>query len=85
MVAFFIEVGLLLTIVPWSTFWERNYFGILWPPLRPWLHNDYVRGAVSGVGLVNLVAGIVDLLPLVWTRVDTEAPSPDRTGTEEPS
>ena len=26
LVAYFIEVGLLLVLVPWSPFWERNYF-----------------------------------------------------------
>jgi hypothetical protein len=69
MVAFFVEVGLLLLVVPWSSYWERNYFGTLWPALRPWLVSNYVRGAVSGLGLVNLLAGIADLLPVVLPRV----------------
>ena len=25
-VAFFLEVGLLLIVLPWSAFWDRNYF-----------------------------------------------------------
>ena len=33
-VAFFLEVGLLLVVLPWSGFWERNYFAMAWPPLR---------------------------------------------------
>lgn len=36
--------------------------------LRPWLVNDFVRGAVTGLGVVNLVAGLADLLPLFLTR-----------------
>jgi hypothetical protein len=80
-----VEVGLLLIVVPWSAFWERNYFGALWPPLRPWLHNDYVRGAVTGLGFVNLMAGVADLLPIVWARADTGPQFPNHAGTEDPS
>jgi hypothetical protein len=67
-VAFFLEVGLLLIVLPWSTFWEQNYFGRAWPVLAPLLVNNFVRGAVSGVGLVNLCAGFADLVPVLRTR-----------------
>jgi thiamine-phosphate pyrophosphorylase len=33
-VAFFLEVGLLLVVLPWSSFWDNNYFASLWPGLR---------------------------------------------------
>jgi hypothetical protein len=62
-VAFFLEVGLLLIVLPWSTFWEHNYFGQIWPPLVPVLKNAFVRGAVSGLGVVNVVAGFFELVP----------------------
>ncbi len=39
-----------------------------WPALRPWLVNDFVRGGVSGLGVVNLVAGLADSVPLFLTR-----------------
>ena len=39
-----------------------------WPAIRPWLVNDFVRGAVSGLGVVNLVAGLADIVPLFLTR-----------------
>jgi len=67
LVAFFIEIGLLLIVVPWSTFWDRNYFVYAWPALRPVLTNDFVRGAVSGLGLVNLFAGFLELRPVFET------------------
>ena len=60
-IAFFLEVGLLLIVLPWSGFWERNYFAAAWPPLQAVLTNNFVRGAVTGLGLVNLVAGFADL------------------------
>ncbi len=60
-VAFFLEVGLLLIVVPWSAFWDRNYFATRWPAIRPLLANNFVRGGVTGLGVVNLVAGFADL------------------------
>jgi len=32
-----------------------------WPALRELLTNNFVRGAVTGLGLVNLYAGFADL------------------------
>ena len=39
-----------------------------WPGIAPWLVNDFVRGAVTGLGVVNIVAGIADLLPMFARR-----------------
>ena len=59
-VAFFLEVGLLLLVLPWSAFWENNYFAEAWPLIRPFLTNNFVRGGVTGLGVVNLViAGVL--------------------------
>jgi hypothetical protein len=74
-VAFFLEVGLLLVVMPWSTFWERNYFAAAIPALHPWLTNNFVRGAVTGLGLVNLVAGFADLALLFSSREHHEISS----------
>lgn len=68
-VAFFLEVGLLLIVLPWSAFWERNYFVLMWPSIRPWLTNNFVRGGITGLGAVNLVAGVADLM-LVFAMRD---------------
>lgn len=68
LVAFFIEVGLLLIVLPWSRFWERNYFIEMAPALRLVLTNHYVRGAISGLGFVNLFAGFAEMIPLFAVR-----------------
>ena len=62
--AFFVEVGLLLIVLPWLPYWDRNYFAYAWPPLRLVLINDFVRGAVSGLGVLNLAAGLSELVPV---------------------
>jgi hypothetical protein len=67
-VAFFVEVGLLLIVLPWSTFWERNYFAYAMPMLHPLLTNNFVRGAISGLGVLNLLAGLAELAPVFTPR-----------------
>lgn len=54
LIAFGVEVGVFLVALPWSSLWELNYFLFRFPQLQPWLHNFYLRGAISGLGLVDL-------------------------------
>ena len=54
-IAFFLETGLLLVVLPWSSFWSRNYFVMRWPAITPWVVNDFVRGGVTGLGVLNLI------------------------------
>jgi hypothetical protein len=68
LVAYFIEVGVLLILVPWSAYWERNYFAQLLPGLSALMANHFVRGAVSGLGVINVVAGIAELFSLFSSR-----------------
>ena len=76
-VAFFLEVGLLLVVLPWSGFWERNYFAMAWPALRDLLTNNFVRGAVTGLGLVNLYAGFADLALVLAARPSSASGRPE--------
>ena len=60
-VAFFLEIGFVLIVIPWSAFWDRNYFAEMLPPLQAFITNNFVRGAVSGLGAVNLFAALSEL------------------------
>jgi hypothetical protein len=62
-----LEAGLLLILIPWSTFWDRNYFADLVPGLHDFLTNNFVRGAVSGLGALNLFAALSELAE-IFTR-----------------
>jgi hypothetical protein len=55
-------------VVPWSVFWERNYFSQLSPSLCAALTNNYVRGAITGLGAVNVLGALADLSLLVRRR-----------------
>lgn len=71
---------MLLILIPWSTFWERNYFAEVIPGLEAVLGNPFVRGAVSGLGLVNVLAAVGELLDLFGTRRSAERQLPEDTG-----
>jgi len=68
---------LLLVVLPWSGFWERNYFAAAWPALQTLLSNNYLRGAVTGLGVVNLVAGFADLALVFAARDQQDTSYPD--------
>ncbi len=67
--ALLLETGLLLVLIPWSTFWERNLFVEWSPAIESLLTSNYTRGAISGLGLVNLGAALSELADFLGGRV----------------
>lgn len=61
-------MGLLLVLAPWSPIRERNYFVAQLPWVAAVARNTFVRGAVTGLGIVNLAAGLAELLSLFAMR-----------------
>jgi hypothetical protein len=63
------EMGAMLLYLPWSGYWEQNYFLSHYPSLmRVVLHPSF-RGVVSGVGVLDI------LLAIGWIG---SRPEPDR-------
>lgn len=58
------EVGVLLVILPWTSYWDDNFFlyfltgrmHAAW--LGDVLQSGYVRGFVTALGVVNMIAGL---------------------------
>jgi hypothetical protein len=73
LIALFFEVGIVLSVVPWSVYWDRNYFAESVPLLHLLVTNNFVRGAVTGLGLLNLATALVELLSLFTARRDRDA------------
>lgn len=67
-IALLVELGLLLIVAPWSAYWDRNYFAQVSPALHAFITNNYARGAVTGLGAVNLMAALADLALLLRGR-----------------
>jgi hypothetical protein len=48
-------------IIPWSTFWDHNALLEAIPAVYDWTRNEFVRGAMSGLGVLNIGAGLAEL------------------------
>ena len=57
-----LAVGIVLVFAPWwPTFWDSNWLLQLWPGLRGPLLSAFTRGAVTGLGLVNVLLAFGDV------------------------
>jgi hypothetical protein len=52
--------GFFLAVWPWTPYWEVNYFLLPYPTLRALFLSSFTRGAVSGLGLVNILLALHD-------------------------
>jgi hypothetical protein len=66
-IVYCLEVGCFLLILPWWSIWDNNYFVYVYPKIRPLVSNPFLKGAVLGLGIVNIVIGIQELV-LLWKR-----------------
>ena len=71
----------MLAIAPWTQFWSHNYFGQLWPWLGELMASAYVRGGVTGVGLITIATGLRDLAGRLSARGGDASTPPDSTPT----
>ena len=72
--AYFLEAGLILIVIPWwGGFWDRNAFASMLPGFRSYFGSPFIRGAVTGVGVITACAGLVELAGVFGLR----RPAPD--------
>jgi hypothetical protein len=57
-VMIWIELGMVLVIVPWTRAWSDNGLVLSYPRLREFLNINFIRGVVTGIGVLDLWAGI---------------------------
>ena len=87
-----LELGIALTVLPWIPYgwlglslsdWSNNYFLAFaarktgYYGLQSFVSSGWVRGAVSGVGILNLVMGVWQVVRFRETvaALDSERPS----------
>jgi hypothetical protein len=51
-------MGAVLFYLPWTTLWEPNYFLSHFPSLMPIVLHPSFRGAVSGVGFLDIILAV---------------------------
>jgi hypothetical protein len=62
---FAFEIGLFLVIFPWmGDSWDLNYIQSLGPVLQNVWDEPYFRGAVSGLGFLNIYIGMLQIARL---------------------
>jgi hypothetical protein len=63
-ITFCLEIGLFLLVFPWTEYWDGNFFAAFVPEWHEYWQNMYVRGAVSGLGVVNLYISFSEIFRL---------------------
>ena len=63
-------VGIVLVFAPWTPLWDSNWLLQLWPGLRGPLLSPFVRGAVTGLGLVNVLLALHDAYTRLFSDDD---------------
>jgi hypothetical protein len=54
-------VGLVLLVAPWTSLWDSNWLLQPHPAVRDVLLNAFTRGAVSGLGIINILIALHDV------------------------
>ena len=63
LVLFCVYLGVLVSVLPWWTrVWDHNMVLAARPSLAHILHNGYVRGIISGLGLLDIWIGISEAI-----------------------
>ena len=63
-----LEAGLFFIVVPWTRVWTMNPILHTSPALLILAGNPFVRGFISGFGVVHLLIGIKDVLRFASER-----------------
>ena len=63
-------VGLILVAAPWTSFWDLNSLVQSHAKLRAFLLSPFTRGAVTGLGLVNILVALQEFMRLWSGRRD---------------
>src|SRR5204863_2807068 len=61
---FCFELGIALVVFPWSRFWNLDYLAIVPYLSRDILDSPFVKGAVSGVGVLNIYISLIEVFRL---------------------
>jgi hypothetical protein len=69
LVLFCVYLGVLVMVLPWWTrMWDQNMFLEARPQLARLMHMGAVRGAISGLGLLDIWIGISEAVHYRETR-----------------
>lgn len=59
------EIGVFLVVFPWMDAWGRNWIPVASPQLVDLWESNYFRGALSGLGFINIWISFQEMLRLL--------------------
>ena len=63
-----LEAGLFFTIVPWTRVWTMNPLLQQSLTIAAYANNPFVRGFISGFGVVHILIGVNDIIRISQAR-----------------
>lgn len=63
-----LEAGLFFTVVPWTSIWSLNSLLHSSATVATMADNPFVRGFVSGIGVLHLIVGVRELARVIRAR-----------------
>jgi len=60
-ITYWLAAGSFLILFPWQAKWGNNSLLYRFPSLRPVMSNPFLKGAVLGLGFVNLLIGFQEI------------------------
>lgn len=57
-VAVAVWAGMLVMVLPWTRLWTENPLLAGWPALKVVLDQNFIRGLISGIGLIDVWMGV---------------------------
>jgi hypothetical protein len=67
-------MGAILFYLPWTAIWEKNYFLAHYPALMRILLHPSFRGAVSGLGVLDIFLAITMIGPEAGASTPSRVP-----------
>ena len=71
---------MLLIVAPWTRLWQHNLFLASVPGLETFVTSLFVRGGVTGVGIITLLGGLRDLMSVLFSRQRAGVATPPADG-----
>ena len=63
-ILFCFELGVFLLVFPWLDYWDNNSLATLTPWISSVWNNPYFRGALSGLGVLNIYISLLEVFRL---------------------
>jgi len=63
-----LEAGIFFTVVPWTRVWTFNPVLHHQLAIALWADNPFVRGFISGFGVIHLIIGVRDISRIARAR-----------------